>query len=347
VNEEDSQFATSHKNIYLPNRSLLILSGDARYKWLHGIRPRKSDKVNGLLIPRQRRVSFTFRHVLIPGSIPTQKLITGEVEKEHVTKVYDAIAIHWNHTRGKRKVHWLRVKSFIESLSEGSLLADVGSGDGKYFGVNPNIVTIGCDRSLQLLKVSCDDQRIQEAFCCDAVLLPLLSDAFDAVICIAVLHHIATIERRFNLIRELVRISRVNGIIFVQAWALEQEEDSKHRFSSQDTMVPWKLPKRFVNTETNAVQVDEKESKTEISTNQDAAEITVYQRYCHVYKEGELEDLCSRVPNCQILESGYEKGNWFVKLQKIEDIRLAMAKIGAPSVSVPSTITRISNLPPL
>ena len=23
---------------------------------------------------------------------------------------------------------------------------DVGSGDGKYFGVNPNIVSIGCDR---------------------------------------------------------------------------------------------------------------------------------------------------------------------------------------------------------
>jgi hypothetical protein len=33
-------------------------------------------------------------------------------------------------------------------------MADIGSGDGKYFGVNPNIYSIGCDRSLKLLQVS-------------------------------------------------------------------------------------------------------------------------------------------------------------------------------------------------
>ena len=36
---------------------------------------------------------------------------------------------------------------------QGSLMADIGSGDGKYFGVNPNIYSIGCDRSLKLLQV--------------------------------------------------------------------------------------------------------------------------------------------------------------------------------------------------
>ena len=46
-----------------------------------------------------------------------------------VQYVYDDIAVHWNHTRGKRKVHWARVKDFLEALPPGSLLADVGSGD--------------------------------------------------------------------------------------------------------------------------------------------------------------------------------------------------------------------------
>lgn len=38
-------------------------------------------------------------------------------------------------------------------------------------------------------------------FGCDALALPLRSDAFDAAISIAVLHHISTPERRIALIR--------------------------------------------------------------------------------------------------------------------------------------------------
>lgn len=34
-----------------------------------------------------------------------------------------------------------------------------------------------------------------ESFCCDAVKLPLRSDAFDATICIAVLHHLASVGK--------------------------------------------------------------------------------------------------------------------------------------------------------
>lgn len=49
------------KSIYLEPRSLLILKGDARYKWKHGIAARKSD--NGL--KRQRRISLTFRKVIL------------------------------------------------------------------------------------------------------------------------------------------------------------------------------------------------------------------------------------------------------------------------------------------
>ena len=43
-----------------------------------------------------------------------------------VVKVYDSIAVHWNHTRGRRKVYWYRVKQFIEDLPVGTLLADIG-----------------------------------------------------------------------------------------------------------------------------------------------------------------------------------------------------------------------------
>ena len=51
--------------VWLEPRSLVILSKDARFKWLHGIAARKSDEWEGQKHQRQRRVSLTFRKVII------------------------------------------------------------------------------------------------------------------------------------------------------------------------------------------------------------------------------------------------------------------------------------------
>jgi alkylated DNA repair dioxygenase AlkB len=50
--------------LLLRPRSLLVLSGEARYQWRHAIRPRRSDVHEGIRLPRARRVSLTFRKVL-------------------------------------------------------------------------------------------------------------------------------------------------------------------------------------------------------------------------------------------------------------------------------------------
>lgn len=54
-------------SILLPKRSLFILKSDARYKWQHGINGRKTDKIDGQIIQRQRRISLTFRNVILNG----------------------------------------------------------------------------------------------------------------------------------------------------------------------------------------------------------------------------------------------------------------------------------------
>ena len=46
---------------YLPPRSLVTMRDEAREKWFHGITGRKSDRVGGLILPRSRRLSLTFR----------------------------------------------------------------------------------------------------------------------------------------------------------------------------------------------------------------------------------------------------------------------------------------------
>jgi alkylated DNA repair dioxygenase AlkB len=53
--------------VWLQPRSLLLLQGDARYRWSHAIAPRKLDRVDGTLVRRtETRVSLTFRKVLFP-----------------------------------------------------------------------------------------------------------------------------------------------------------------------------------------------------------------------------------------------------------------------------------------
>lgn len=51
-------------SLLLEPRSLLVLSGDARYVWQHAIAGRKTDRYQGQTISRTRRISLTFRKVI-------------------------------------------------------------------------------------------------------------------------------------------------------------------------------------------------------------------------------------------------------------------------------------------
>ncbi len=51
-------------SLLLEPRSLLVLTGDARYVWQHAIIGRKTDRYNGTTLHRSRRISQTFRKVI-------------------------------------------------------------------------------------------------------------------------------------------------------------------------------------------------------------------------------------------------------------------------------------------
>jgi alkylated DNA repair dioxygenase AlkB len=51
--------------VLLKPRSLVLLKGESRYAWTHGIPARKSDEVSGRTLKRSRRVSLTFRKVIL------------------------------------------------------------------------------------------------------------------------------------------------------------------------------------------------------------------------------------------------------------------------------------------
>jgi SAM-dependent methyltransferase len=59
----------------------------------------------------------------------------------------------------------------------GTLVADVGCGNGKYMAIDPHCFFIGTDRSVALLQICAE--RAFEVFVADALKIPFRDNAFD------------------------------------------------------------------------------------------------------------------------------------------------------------------------
>ncbi|KAJ9601051.1 hypothetical protein L9F63_000786 [Diploptera punctata] len=357
--------------ILLRQRSLLIMSQESRYAWSHGITPRKMDIVpstNGNLTIQQRgqRTSFTFR-VIRNGECDCKyqkqcdsyqrknksmepnigNELAEKLETHHVHEVYEEIANHFSETRHKP---WPNVVEFIQSLPFGSVLVDVGCGNGKYFGHKAGLFEIGCDRSFGLTAVC--QERGFEVFNCNCLSIPLKSGIADGCISIAVIHHLATKERRLRAIEEIIRILQPDGKALIYVWAKDQERHKKSSYLKQDrknrkdgnseskpkkvsndgvageNMVSSVLPSLPVHTNRTQFQHHDllvpwklkpgQNSKSETKPDEQNTSdlVPTFYRYYHVFEEGELEQLCGMVKGAKIVSSYYDQGNWCIILQK-------------------------------
>lgn len=230
------------------------------------------------------------------------------LEEQHVRRVYDAIAWQWHGTRYKA---WPRVVEFVRSLPHGSLVADLGCGNGKLAPAcaESGLAAVGCDFSSELVRIAAREMRM-EALVADCLALPYRDASFDAALSIAVLHHISSVERRRALVSETMRVLRAGGVALFYAWALEQQEGvSNHGFAARDVLVPFhqrdSTPRRSAELEAAAggVHVPDKRA-------------TVFQRYCHVYSQGELSELIASVPGASLEEEYHDTGNWCALVRK-------------------------------
>lgn len=65
MNFEKEPHSKNKIEIFVEPRTLLVMKEESRYNWYHGIPHRKSDKFNGETIKRNRRISITFRKVIL------------------------------------------------------------------------------------------------------------------------------------------------------------------------------------------------------------------------------------------------------------------------------------------
>lgn len=255
--------------VFLPRRSLALMSGESRYGWTHGIASRMHDVVctdgdKGLtLLPRGERISFTFRNLRrkkecfcsYPWLCDNQKqntfrqqLTAIEVEKQFVRKVYEEISDHFSETR---HTPWPNIVEFCKTFKTGQILIDIGCGNGKYFGKhaeNVSLLEIGIDASAHLAE-ECS-KRGFEVLNGDCLNLPFRSGIADGVLCIAVIHHLATHERRRRAIQEIARVLCKGGRALIYVWArnqqvhqemstyLKQNRKNRHAHGKASTALP-------------------------------------------------------------------------------------------------------------
>uniref|UniRef100_A0A1A9ZNI5 Fe2OG dioxygenase domain-containing protein n=1 Tax=Glossina pallidipes TaxID=7398 RepID=A0A1A9ZNI5_GLOPL len=347
-------------SVILPRRSLLIMSGESRFNWTHGITPRLMDVVittkgNLTVKKRKQRISLTFRKLRkgdcncdFPlfcdskrGAIIKERkeIIQQEkavqLEEFNVHSVYEQIAEHFNETR---HTPWPKVTEFLHSFPQGSVLLDVGCGNGKYLDCNSNILNVGCDRSRGLLQV-CKSLHYN-ILRCDCLQLPIRCRSIDGCISIAVIHHLSTAERRLKSLQELLRVLRPSGKALIYVWAKNQSGDNKKSSylrqnkalnkekttaeqQRQETLKhleekakqsPVVLPIHTNRTEflEQDVLVPWKLKSKETQKNTDT-----FLRYYHVFEKEELENLVKQIEGVTILCSYYDQGNHCVIIEKI------------------------------
>jgi len=167
---------------------------------------------------------------------------------------------------------------------------------------------LASDNSMGLAKVCVD--RGMDVAAADVMALPYRDSSCDYAICIAVIHHMSSEDRRKRAILELARVLRRGGRALVTAWALEQETPRKtldrwERIKDNDFYVPWHLPSH--RTKVQHMQDANAESKV---TGQ--GQFRVYKRFYHLFEEGELGALVNSVPGARTVEEFFDKSNWCV-----------------------------------
>jgi len=147
------------------------------------------------------------------------------------------------------------------------------------------------------------------------------------VISIAVIHHFSTRTLRLAAISEFHRILKLGGRVLIYVWAYEQENKV---FKTQDVFVAWHLQDKYEESDQQKAKESpiEEESKEgsgsqssfiETAIRDEDKRATVYHRYYHVFKEGELEELIEEgfKGKLEIRDRYYDHANWVVCCEKI------------------------------
>jgi tRNA (uracil-5-)-methyltransferase TRM9 len=200
---------------------------------------------------------------------------------------YNTIADEFDKTRVRL---WTCVKNYLDTFDKNSYILDVGPGNGKYMTYRDDLIMKGIDISIELVKI-CNNKNL-DVIHGNMTNLPFEDNIFDGLLCVAVFHHLDNDEDRKKSLNEMYRVLKVGGKCFIEVWAKEQNDNSNKNtleFKKNNNLVQWKS----------------------IKTKE------IYYRYYNIYSNNELmEEIIRLKPEFKINSFGYEKGNYYIILEK-------------------------------
>jgi ubiquinone/menaquinone biosynthesis C-methylase UbiE len=208
-------------------------------------------------------------------------------------KTYNDIACEFSETRA---YVWQCVKDFTKFINSfnkesESFILEIGCGNGKNIEyLNKNIDNecniIGVDNCENFIKI-CKNKNLS-ILNCNSDLMPFLNESFDFILCIAMFHHLLTIEDRDSTFNEILRVMKNGSYGILTCWSTIQPEKSNFKFTEGINIVPWKGRKNI-----NKI------------------------RYYYVYSEKMFREYFESFMEIKIIDIYNEFGNWVLIFQKI------------------------------
>ena len=161
----------------------------------------------------------------------------NETEQLHVQNVYENIAKHFNNTR---TYQWKWITIFLENLSSNSLVYDIGCGNGRNMlnTFNDKLSFIGIDNCNSFVQI-CKNKKLN-TINANIIDIPLKNNSANAIICIAVFHHLSNSENRIKALKEMKRLIKDDGQILLSVWSINQPKKTRRHFNNYgNNIVLW------------------------------------------------------------------------------------------------------------
>ena len=205
----------------------------------------------------------------------------NNLETTYVKEVYEEIAPHFSNTRTYK---WSWVIDFLDSLKTDSIVYDLGCGNGRNMD-HGSLKFIGIDNCENFVSI-CKNKNLS-VINSNITKIPLNNNSADAIICIAVFHHLSSTEKRIQSLLEMKRLVKPGGKILISTWSINQPQKTRRTFNNYgNNIVLWNSYGKL------------------------------YERYYYIFKLDEIKELIKRV-GLIILNYDYSCGNEIFTLMKI------------------------------
>ena len=205
----------------------------------------------------------------------------NNLETTYVKEVYEEIASHFSNTRSYK---WSWVIDFLDSLKTDSVVYDLGCGNGRNMD-HGSLKFIGIDNCENFVSI-CKSKNLS-VINSNITKIPLNNNSADAIICIAVFHHLSSTENRIQSLLEMKRLIKPGGKILISTWSINQPQKTRRTFNNYgNNIVLWNSYGK------------------------------VYERYYYIFKLDEIKELIKKV-GLIIINYEYSCGNEVFSLMKI------------------------------